>query len=272
MVAFNRHPSTVPSTDASADAEVLLSEADMAVYRAKARGRGRLDVFSEALGFELTHRDPLQAPISDAIQHDELVLFHQPIVRVDTGHIDGYEALVRWQRPRGTSCCYRLSSSVAETSDLICSLDCWVLNATACQLEIWNREQESPELIISVNISGRHINAPRIVQDVTMVLRGHAIAPRQLIIEITETVLVEDPHAVGNLNALRQLGISLSLDDFRTGYNSLAQLARLPVHMIKIDRSYLDTSTPETRRGAPAHGPRRAHLRTSRRGRRRRRQ
>lgn len=239
-IGFNRHRST--------DAEELLSEADMAVYRAKARGRGRIEIFSEALGLELARRAELQQAIHDAIQHGELVLFYQPIVRVDTGEVDGYEALVRWQRPGHGLLLPADFIPVAETSDLICSLDCWVLNAATRQLEIWNREQGSSDLVMSINVSGRHINDPRIIDDVAAVLRSHDVQPKQLIIEITETVLVDDHRAVDNLNALRRLGVTLSLDDFGTGYNSMAQLARLPINMIKIDRSYLDTSSSESRK------------------------
>jgi diguanylate cyclase (GGDEF)-like protein len=239
-IAFNRHAGT--------DAEQLLSEADVAVYRAKRRGRGRVEVFDEGLALEVSERARLQQAIGEAITRDELVLFYQPIVRVETGNLDGYEALVRWQRPGHGLLAPDEFIPVAEQSDLICTLGCWVLGTAARQLELWNQERTSRDLIVSVNLSGRHINNPRVVEDVATVLEAHDIAPQQLIIEITETVLLDDWRAINHLNALRDLGVALSLDDFGTGYNSIAQLARLPVDFIKIDRSYLDTSSPESRK------------------------
>jgi EAL domain-containing protein (putative c-di-GMP-specific phosphodiesterase class I) len=205
-------------------------------------------VYDEGLALEVTERAQLQQAIGDAITHDELVLFYQPVVRVETGNLDGYEALVRWQRPGHGLLPPDDFIPVAEQSDLICNLGCWVLRTAARQLELWNSEHTSRDLVVSVNLSGRHINNPRVVEDVATVLDSHDIDPRQLIIEITETVLLDDWRAIDHLHALRALGVALSLDDFGTGYNSIAQLARLPVDFIKIDRSYLDTSSPESRK------------------------
>jgi len=237
----------VYNQDAGTDAETLLHEADVAVYRAKAHGRGRVEVFSEALGAELTSRAELQTGLGDALACDQLLLFYQPIVRVATGAVEGYEALVRWERPGVGWVPPTEFIPIAERSDLICDLDVWALGRAAAQLEAWNRTLGLRDLAVCVNISGRHVQDPRIRDDVAAVLRDHDIDPRQLVLEITETVLVDGQLAIENLRQLRRLGVALSLDDFGTGYNSLTQLSRLPVDRVKIDRTYLDTGTPQTR-------------------------
>jgi EAL domain-containing protein (putative c-di-GMP-specific phosphodiesterase class I) len=185
----------------------------------------------------------LEAAISDAVEDDELVLVYQPIVDVPTGAVVGFEALVRWDRPGFGRLLPAEFIPVAETSDLICEIDTWVLNAVAAQLAAWNRAAGSRRLTVSVNVSGRHINAPRIRDDVAAALSRGDIDPAQLVLEITETVQVTDL-AIENLHAVRRTGVRLSLDDFGTGYSSVGQLARLPVEIVKIDKSYLDASTP----------------------------
>jgi len=231
--------------DGGTDAENLLHEADLAAYRAKAEGRGRVELFSAALSAELARRIALEAAIRGAIEANEFVLHYQPIVNVSTGNVDGYEALLRWERPGVGILLPADFIPVAESSDLIFDVDRWVLTAATRQLAAWNRETGTRRLRLAVNVSGRHVNSPLIRDDVTNALRDHAVDPRQLVLEITETVLVDDRLAVENLQELRRLGVVLALDDFGTGYSTLTQLSRLPVDFLKVDRSYLDTSTPE---------------------------
>ncbi len=229
--------------DERVDADLLLHDADVAVYRAKQRGRGRVETFSETLGTELAERAELRAALERALRNDELVLFYQPIIRVTTGQLEGYEALVRWERPGHGLVPPSEFIPFAERSELICDLDHWVLDRATEQLARWNRTSGARDLLLSVNISGRHVTAPQITDEVRTALEEHGVDPSQLILEITETVLVEDRVAIENLHALRRLGVTLSLDDWGTGYNSIAQLSRLPVDMVKIDRSYLDPTT-----------------------------
>ena len=188
-----------------------------------------------------------ESAIAHAVEHDELVLHYQPIVNVQAGKLEGYEALARWDRPGVGLLPPGDFIPVAETSDLICDVDTWALNEAAEQLAAWNRAAAAPKLVMAVNISGRHLNTDRIRDDVVAVLSSHDIDPGQLILEITETVLVEDGLALANLHQLRLLGVALSLDDFGTGYSSVDQLSRLPVDIVKIDKSYLDVSTPAAR-------------------------
>jgi EAL domain-containing protein (putative c-di-GMP-specific phosphodiesterase class I) len=189
----------------------------------------------------------LDAAISHAVDHDEFVLHYQPIIRVRTGVLVGFEALVRWDRPGAGLLPPAAFIPAAEESDLICEIDTWVLNNATAQAVSWNSTAESRHLTIAVNVSGRHINAPRIRDDVANALRRSGLDPGLLVVEVTETVLVGDVPAVANLHELRRTGVTLSLDDFGTGHSTVAQLFRLPVDIVKIDRGYLDVSTPTSR-------------------------
>jgi diguanylate cyclase (GGDEF)-like protein len=234
--------------DGAADAEQLLHEADVAVYRAKAAGRGRAEVFSDSLRQELADRETLEQALIRAITDDEFVVYYQPVVAVPSGTTMGYEALVRWQRPDGTLTPPDEFIATAEASDLICDLDTWVLNRACRQLAEWSARAGSAELTMAVNISGRHISNPRVVDDVTRALRTSGLTGNRLVLEITETVLIDGVLAIEHLNQLRRLGVAISIDDFGTGYNSIARLRHLPVDVIKLDRVFLDPTddTAET--------------------------
>ncbi len=184
--------------------------------------------------------------ISRAVDRNQLVLHYQPIVEVRTGVLEGFEALVRWDRPGAKLLPPAAFIPAAEASDLICKIDAWVLNNASERLAAWNRTLGSRRLMVAVNVSGRHVNASRILDDVATALRRSGIDPGQLVVEITETVLVEG-FAVENLRELHRLGLTLSLDDFGTGHSTVEQLSRLPVDVVKIDRSYLDVSTATSR-------------------------
>ena len=229
------------------DVETLLHEADLAVYEAKAAGRGCVQLFSGQARAALRHRNDLERALARAIANDELVLHYQPIVHVPTGQVECYEALVRWDRPGVGMLHPDQFLPIAESSDLICELDAWVLRAAAAQLTAWNAERGDFALQVAVNVSGRHVTKPRIVNDVSAALRLGDVIPPQLVIEVTETVLMDDALATANLEALRGMGVVVSLDDFGTGYHSSAQLSRLPVDVLKIDRHYVDASSPSSR-------------------------
>lgn len=189
----------------------------------------------------------LEAAISQAIDRDELVLHYQPIVRIRAGVLEGFEALVRWDRPGVGLVPPAEFIPAAEKSDLICEIGAWALNSATEQLAAWSRAVGGRDLTVAVNVSGRHLNASRIRDDVATALRRSGIAPGRLVLEITETTLVGGVLAMNNLHGLRDLGIALSLDDFGAGYNTAEQLARLPVDIVKIDKDYLDVSTATTR-------------------------
>jgi diguanylate cyclase (GGDEF)-like protein len=238
-VALSRHARTNP--------EDLLSEADAAVYRAKASGKGRVEVFGDTLRQEVNARALLDAQLRSAIDNDDLVVHYQPVVEIGTGRLHGFEALIRWQHPDG-----RLLNPIefipeAERSDLICDVDAWVLEHAVRQLDEWGHRYPEHPITMSVNVSGRHIGQPRVVSDVTRVLAGHSVDPAQLILEITESTVIDDLTGVFHLQQLRQLGVKVAIDDFGAGYNSLTRLRKLAVDVLKIDRAFLEDDDPAGR-------------------------
>ena len=233
------------SQDGSVDAGRFLHEADTAVYRAKAAGRGRVNIFDDSLRRELEEQGDLEHAIRYAIEHDELLLHYQPIVDLATNQVSGHEALVRWDRPGHGLLQPAQFIPAAEATTLICDLDRWVLHHAAAQVAEWNRAGEPTT--IAVNISCRHISLPRVLDDVADALAASGLAADRLVLEITETVLDDDLLATRHCQRLRELGVAISIDDWGTGYNSLGRLQQLPVDIIKIDRTFLDTSQQPNR-------------------------
>ena len=215
----------------------------MAVYRAKAAGRGRTEVFDEGLRAELADRAELETALARAVQQDQFVVYYQPIVQVDSGRIDGYEALVRWQHPERGLLLPADFIEVAETSDLICDLGAWVLRHTMRQLAEWDERPGWERLNIGVNVSGRHVARPRILQDVRRALAESGIEAGRLVLEVTETVLIDEPVACGHLDELRRQGVLIGIDDFGTGYNSISRLESLPADVVKVDKRFIELGT-----------------------------
>jgi diguanylate cyclase (GGDEF)-like protein len=246
QVALSASVGVAFSLDGGIDADHLLAEADAAVYRAKAGGRARVEIFGESLRQELHDRDNFDGAITDGLANGDFVLHYQPIVDVQSQRIHGYEALIRWNRPGVGLVPPDDFIPHAEASNLILEIDRWVLVTALTQLAEWTGTGAvgDEQTTMAVNISGRHISDPRIVSDVAAALRLTGIDASRLVIEITETVLIDQPHAVLHLQQLRATGVSISIDDFGTGYNSIVQLQHLPVDGIKIDRSFLSSTHP----------------------------
>ena len=226
--------------DADVDADALFAEADAAAYRAKGAGRGRAELFDEALRAQLSAHTELEQALTAALAAGELDVHYQPVVGLASGRLEGYEALVRWDRPGVGMVPPNDFVPVAESSKLICDLDRWVLHVATAQVARWRAQDPAAgELTVAVNISGRHLSDPRVVQDVADALTASGLPADLLVLEVTETVLVNEPAAFAHLTALRGLGVAVAIDDFGTGYTSIGQLAGMPVDTLQIDRSFV---------------------------------
>ncbi|SEP13322.1 putative bifunctional diguanylate cyclase/phosphodiesterase [Trujillonella endophytica] len=218
-------------------AHQLLSDADAAAYAAKGSGRDRIHLFSPGLRDAARWRLEVANALRDGAQ-DQLVVHYQPVVRMDTGAIDGVEALLRWQHPERGLLSPDAFLSVAEETGQLIPITRWLLGETTRQAAEW--ASRGLALRMSVNISARHFSAETLVRDVRVALHDSGLAPDQLILELTETSVAEDPtRAEDQLSVLRNSGVRVAIDDFGTGWSSLAQLMALPIGTLKIDRSLL---------------------------------
>jgi diguanylate cyclase (GGDEF)-like protein/PAS domain S-box-containing protein len=233
----------------------LLRNADLALYRAKERGKGRFECFAPAMHAAAVERLELEADLRRALADGELMLHYQPVVDLASGHAVGAEALARWRHPERGLVPPGVFVPVAEATDLIVPLSRWALAEACAAAARWPGEEPggAPPLSIAVNVSGRHLQRAGFVEDVAAALRTSGLAPRRLVLEVTESVLLADlDTAVGRLEALRALGVRVALDDFGTGYSSLAYLERLPVDVLKIDRAFTADITAGGKRAALA--------------------
>ncbi|WP_432544339.1 putative bifunctional diguanylate cyclase/phosphodiesterase [Kineococcus sp. SYSU DK002] len=228
-------------------ADRLLQEAHTAAYRAKQAGRGRVEVYDDDLRAALAAQTAVEEGLRHALAHDELVLHYQPVTSLDTGRVGSVEALVRWQKPGEGLVPPGRFIPVAEGSDLICDLGRWALRTSLRQLAEFDAAGgPCAGLRVAVNVSGRHLRSPRLVDDVRTALAAAGTRPDRLTLEITETVMVEDDAAWARLEELRAIGVRVAIDDFGTGYTSFGQLSRVPVDVLKIDRSFVDSDDPRT--------------------------
>lgn len=218
----------------------LLHDADLAVYRAKRLGRGRVEHCDETLREQAREQTEIEQALASALENDELVLHFQPTVDCDDHRIRSLEALVRWNRPGVGVVQPGDFIPAAERTDLIEHVDRWVLKAAADQLADWTAHPVLGSLPIAVNVSSRHLSSGSLVDDVVHALSSAGVDRRRLEIEVTETALLDDvDQASCDLDELRRLGVRVALDDFGTGYMSLATLRALPVDVLKIDRSFV---------------------------------
>ncbi len=227
------------SGDGEETAEVLLRDADAAMYHAKDAGRGRIEVFDDAMRARAMARHTTENALHRAIERDELRLFFQPIVRLVDARCVGAEALVRWQHPERGLVPPSEFVPLAEESGLVVPLGAWVLEQAAAHAARWQIEQ--PNFCVSVNLSARQLAQADLAEHVTAVIARTGVAPTSLCFEITETALMNDADAVMSLiDDLRALGVRFAIDDFGTGYSSLGYLKRFSVDTVKIDRAFVD--------------------------------
>jgi diguanylate cyclase (GGDEF)-like protein/PAS domain S-box-containing protein len=222
----------------------LLRNADVALYRAKASGKATCEVFDDAMNVLALERLDLQADLRRAIERKEFTLHYQPQLELLTGRIKGWEALVRWRHPERGLIPPSAFLSVAEQTGLITQIGKLVLEAACRQAKKWQEQFPTADapLKMSVNISARQFQRPdELVGDITRVLEETGLAPDNLVLEITESMLMgEAERNVDVLRRLKDLGVLVALDDFGTGYSSLAYLKRFPVDMLKVDKSFVD--------------------------------
>ncbi|HVC38759.1 MAG TPA: EAL domain-containing protein [Candidatus Dormibacteraeota bacterium] len=227
---------------ATADAEAILRDADIALYQAKAEGKGRFVEFHPQLHEQAVQRMHVETGLRRALDRGEMQLLYQPILSGVHHALVGVEALLRWRDPeRSEVVSPDEFIEVAEATGLIVPIGRWVLYESCRQVGEWRRNhQEARELRLSVNVSARQLQQATLVEDVQGAISSSGIDPGQLLLEVTESTIVKDvKHASEQLRALRALGIRIAIDDFGTGQSSLAQLQHLPVDELKIDRSFM---------------------------------
>lgn len=220
----------------------LLRDSDVAMYRAKQRGRGRVEVFDDSLRADVQRRLETQSDLRQAIDTEQLRVFYQPIVRTSDGALLGFEALIRWQHPTRGLLPPGCFIDIAEDSGLIVPIGAQVLTEACRQTQQWRTTRTGCDrLHIAVNVSAAQFDHPGFVPTVANVLDVTGIDPDALVLEITETSILADVKAAANtLDAIRSLGVHLSVDDFGTGYTSLTYLRQFPVETLKIDKSFVD--------------------------------
>lgn len=218
------------------DIRTLLSNADTAMYRAKARGRSRSETYDATLRMEAIDRLQIDSELHHAVDRQQLTVVYQPIVELPNGRVCGAEALLRWHHPELGQVRPDMFIDVAEDSELIVDLGDFVMDQVG--LYLGTRAPES--FYVTANVSARQLSRTDFVDTVERTLERHRLAPHQLAVELTENVLMDAAgSSLSQLNRLRSLGVRVGVDDFGTGYASLTYLKQLPVSFVKIDRSFV---------------------------------
>ncbi len=223
------------------DVHDLLRDADTAMYVVKTNGKDSAKLFAPTMHERAHERFRLQVDLRQALERSELLLFYQPIFEMIDGRLKGFEALVRWSHPTRGLIAPERFIPLAEESGLIVPLGRWVLHEAVGQLAAWDiRHGSARSLSMSVNVSTAQLAAPSIIRDVQSTLEQTGIAPARVVLEITEGSLGKDAEqTIELLHELRALGVRIAIDDFGTGYASLSHLQRLPVDILKVDRSFI---------------------------------
>jgi EAL domain-containing protein (putative c-di-GMP-specific phosphodiesterase class I) len=221
--------------------EYLLRDADTAMYRAKALGKGQYHLFDPVMHTAALERLQLETDLRRGIEQEELVVHYQPIVSLITGRISGFEALVRWRHPKRGLIPPGLFIPIAEETGLITAIGYWVLSESCHQLRTWQQQNSiDPNLFVSVNLSVKQFAQPNLLEQIDQVLEHSQLSPDCLKLEITESAIMDNHQDVATiLKELRKRRILISIDDFGTGYSSLSYLHSFPVDTLKIDKSFV---------------------------------
>ena len=227
--------------------EAVLQNADIAMYRAKNQGKACSELFDRKMHEQVMNRLLLEAALRNALQNQELTLHYQPIVAVDTGVVQGFEALLRWQPSGSESIPPSTFVPVAEQCGLIVPISVWVLKTACWEAASWRqRYPADPPLYVGVNISSKHFSHAGFIGHVKDALQESSVDPQCVTIELTESLAMKDVTETAlTMSQLQALGVKLSIDDFGTGYSSLSYLRRFPVDTLKIDQSFVKTMDAE---------------------------
>jgi len=223
-------------------AEELIRDADIAMYKAKENGKGCFALFDEAMRSEAVSMFKLEANLRRAIERQEILLYYQPIVDLKTGYIAGFEALMRWDNPNHGIVSPDEFIPLAEETKLIVPLGQWALRQACVELSHWLRLfPDRPKFFMTVNVSGKQLEGRDFTQDLLPILNETAIEASLLKLEVTETIIMDDPDAAESmLRHIKSLGVNLAIDDFGTGYSSLSYLHRFAFDTLKIDKSFVE--------------------------------
>jgi diguanylate cyclase (GGDEF)-like protein len=226
---------------AGMDADELLRNADVAMYTAKAAGRDRLRMFEDGMHAAVVQRVRLEQDLARAVAQGQLVLHFQPVIALATGRLAGLEALVRWQHPTRGLLMPDQFLPHAEESGAIVDIGAWVLDEACRQAGRWKTRYPGYPLTMAVNLSPRQLFDTDMVDTVGAALERSGLAPAELTLELTESVMVRDANLIlDRLNALKAAGVTLAIDDFGTGYSSFSYLRTLPFDVLKIDKQFID--------------------------------
>ena len=247
-IALGQRPQETPDD--------LLRDADLAMYLAKRNGKGRFEMYRPNMHADAVRRLETAVGIREGLEADQFEVFYQPIVNAHTGRLIGAEALVRWNHPSRGLLAPIEFIPVAEATGLIVPLGRQVLRDATRQAQEWRQSGlVDDDFYVSVNLSAHQLQEPDLVDDVSRALDDSGLPPEALVLEVTESALVENLDVtLPRLHALRCLGVRLAVDDFGTGYSSLSYLADLPVNFVKIDKSFIDRITPDAEGSAMVRG------------------
>jgi diguanylate cyclase (GGDEF)-like protein len=220
----------------------LIRHADIAMYKAKANGKARYEIFDSTMDLAAMRRLELEMELRRAIDRNEFCLYYQPEMEIVSGNLVGMEALIRWQHPTRGLIPPSEFIATAEETGLILPISRWILYEACRQAKEWQKKYRPDlALMVSINLSGKHFQQATLIDEVTDALKASGIDPASVILEITETVAMAGAETtIEILTKLKALGIQLAIDDFGTGFSSLSYLKRFPVDLLKIDKSFVD--------------------------------
>ena len=246
----------VATSDGSDSVEEMTRHADLALYAAKAAGKHGWQRYSPALSSGMVRRLEIRSALEQAVSDSTFGLVYQPIVSLDTGHIAGFESLVRWPRPDLDTLMPDQFIDVAEDTGLIVPLGAWVIEQALSDLAAGRASgSRTADPFVSINVSARQFRSGNLATTVRRALEDTGLPPSLLLLELTESVLLRQEEGIAaNLAELQRLGVRLAIDDFGTGYSSLSYLRELPIDVLKIDRSFVEGITASQRRLALAQG------------------